>query len=324
VLFRQVGSCVCAGLVAVALSTEAPAQGYPNGPVTLVVPFVAGGTVDQVGRALARGLEKKWGTPVIVENKPGAGMIIGATAVARAKPDGHKLLLNTTNVAINPILFKSLPYDTEKGLAAVTFLAHSPNVLVVRPRLGVKTLQEFIALAKKSVTPLQYASPGKGTAHHFCMELLQIEAGIKLTHITYKGVVPALKAVLTDEVEVYCSDMPGAVEPIRAGSFIPLAVTSAKRVAVAREVPTMVEAGLPKYDNTGFVGIMTTGGTPKAIVDAINRDIQVVIMEPEFQKRFSALGYDMLGGTPGEFTSFISREMQRYRDIAKAVGLEAE
>jgi tripartite-type tricarboxylate transporter receptor subunit TctC len=307
------------------LAAQAQAQGrYPNGPVTLVAPYVAGGSVDQMGRALAQGLEKIWGKPVIVENKPGAGIIVAAASVARAKPDGQKLFFTTTNIAINPILFKSLPYDSEKGLAAVSYLTASPNILVVRPRLGVKTLKELIAFAKKSKTPLQYASPGKGTAHHFCMELLQVEAGIKLTHIAYKGIVPAVRATLTDEVEIYCSDLFGGLEPIKTGGFIPLAVTSAKRVAVLPDVPTMAEAGLPKYDNTGFLGIMTTGGTPKEIIDAINRDIQVVIKEPEFQKRFTALGYDMVGSTADEFGAFIKRETKRYRDLASAVGLQPD
>ena len=323
-LLRQIGLCIC-WFLAAALATQAQAQGqYPNGPVTLVAPFAAGGTVDQVARELARGLEKKWGTPVIVENKPGAGNILAATSVARAKPDGQKLLFATTSISVNPILFKSLPYDIEKGLAAVSYLAASPNVLVVRPRLGIKTLQELIAHATKSATPLQYASVGKGSAHHFCMELLQVEAGIKLTHIAYKGVTPALRAVLSDEVEVYCSDIPGAVEPIKAGNFIPLAVTSAKRLEVLPDVPTMAEAGLPKYDNTGYVGIMTTGGTPKEILEAINRDIQAVIKEPEFQKRFAGLGYDMMGSTPSAFAAFIKSDIERYRNIAKTAGMEAE
>jgi tripartite-type tricarboxylate transporter receptor subunit TctC len=319
------GWCIGAALMATAVITQARAEvHYPNGPVTLIAPFAAGGTVDQVARALAHGLEKKWGTPVIVENKPGAGNILAATAVARAKPDGQTLLFATTNISVNAILFKTLPYDLEKGLAAVSYLAASPNVLVARPRVGVKTLRELIALAKKSPAPLQYASVGKGSAHHICMELFQVEAGVKLTHIAYKGVAPALRAVLSDEVELYCSDIPGAVEPIQTGKFIPLAVTGAKRIAALPNVPTMAEAGLPKYDNTGYVGIMTTGGTPSGILHAINRAIQVVIKEHDFQQRFSGLGYDMLGGTPEEFAAFIKRDIQRYRALAKAAGIQAE
>lgn len=316
---------VCLAAFVAAGITAATAQTpFPNGSVTLVAPFAAGGTVDQVARELARGLEKKWGVSVIVENRPGAGNLLAATTVAQAKPDGQKLLFASTSISVNPTLFKSLPYDPEKGLAAVSYLAASPNVLVVRPGLGVKSLQELIALAKKNKTPLQYASVGKGSAHHFCMELLQIEAGVKLTHLPYKGVAPAVRAVLSDEVPIYCSDIPGAMEPIRQGNFIPLAVTSAKRLAVLPDVPTIAEAGLPKYNNTGYVGIMTTGGTPKAIIDKINRDIQDVIKEPEFQKRFAALGYDMVGGTADQFGEFIKQDTQRYRALAKAAGIEAE
>jgi tripartite-type tricarboxylate transporter receptor subunit TctC len=311
--------CVLAATVA----KPAFAQ-FPNGAVTIIAPFAAGGTVDQVARQLARGLEKKWGVPVLVDNKPGAGNILAATTVAQSRPDGQKLLLATTSISVNPSVYKTLPYDTAKDLSAVSFLASSPNVLVVRPSLNVKTLKELIELAKTSKTPLKYASVGKGSAHHFCMELLQIEAGIKLVHIPYKGVAPAVSAVESDEVPIYCSDAPGAVQPIKDGKFIPLAVTSAKRLAVLPDVPTMAEAGLPKYENSGYVGIMAPGATPKALRESINRDIQDVIKEPDFQRRFSELGYDMVGGSVDGFADFIVHDIARYRDIVKAANIEAQ
>lgn len=309
------------------VATTAPASAAdfkPNGPVTIVAPFAAGGTVDQVARELGRGLEKLWGVPVLVDNKPGAGNILAATAIAQSKPDGQKLLLASTSISVNPSVYKSLPYDTEKDLAAVSYLAASPNVLVVRPKLNIKTLQELIERAKTAKPPLQYASVGKGSAHHFCMELLQIEAGIKMTHIPYKGVSPAVAALLGDEIGIYCSDTPGAMEPIKEGQFIPLAVTSSKRVSVLPDVPTMAEAGLPNYNNSGYVGIMAPGATPKDVREAINRDIQVVIKEPAFQKRFADLGYDMVGGSVDEFTAFIKRDVVRYSDIAKAANIEKQ
>jgi tripartite-type tricarboxylate transporter receptor subunit TctC len=321
------GLCVCALVAAAGLAAQAPAQAqekYPDGPVTLIVPSNPGGPIDQLGRAVAQGLEKAWGKPVIVENKPGGGIIVGATAVARGKPDGKKLLINTVSIAVNPSLFKTLPYNAEKELVGVTYLAHNPYVLVARPRLGVKSVRELIDRAKKSATPLQFASPGKGTAHQYCMEQLQSEAGIKLTHIIYKGVPPALRAVLTDEIEVYCSDIPGALEPIKTGDLIPLAVTFPKRFPLLPDVPTMAEAGLPKVNAAGFYGIMTTAGTPKEIVAAIDRDIQAVIKEPEFQQRFKALIFDKVGGTPAEFNAFIKQETERYRKLSKAVGIEPE
>lgn len=318
-----VGLSAILGVLAVTIATPASAQ-FPNGTVTIIAPFASGGTVDQVARELARGLEKKWGVSVLVDNKPGAGNILAATTVAQSKPDGQKLLLATTSISVNPSVYKTLPYDTEKDLAAVSYLAASPNVLVVRPSLKVKTLQELIDLSKSSPTPLRYASVGKGSAHHFCMELLQIEARIKLIHIPYKGVSPAVAAVQSDEVPIYCSDIPGAVEPIKDGKFIPLAVTSAKRLGVLPNVPTMAEAGLPKYENSGYVGIMAPGGTPKELRETINRDIQDVIKQPDFQRRFSDLGYDMVGGTVDSFADFIKKDVVRYRDIAKAANMEAQ
>jgi tripartite-type tricarboxylate transporter receptor subunit TctC len=307
-----------------ALAVPAQAQFKPNGPVTIVAPFAAGGTVDQVARELGRGLEKKWGVTVLIENRPGAGNILAATAIAQAKPDGQKLLFASTSISINPSVYKALPYDTEKDLAPVSYLAASPNVLVVRPGLNIKTLKELLDLAKTSKPPLQYASVGKGSAHHFCMELLQIESGIKMTHVPYKGVSPALAAVLSDEVGVYCSDIPGAMEPIREGKVIPIGVTSGKRLAVLPDVPTMAEAGLPNYKNEGYVGIMAPGATPKDIREAINHDIQEVIKEPAFYKRFADLGYDMIGSTVDDFGAFIKNDVVRYSEIAKAAHIEKQ
>jgi tripartite-type tricarboxylate transporter receptor subunit TctC len=306
------------------LAVPAQAQFKPTGPVTIVAPFAAGGTVDQVARELGRGLEKKWGVTVLIENRPGAGNILAATAIAQSKPDGQKLLFASTSISVNPSVYKALPYDTEKDLAPVSYLAASPNVLAVRPGLNIKTLKELLDLAKTSKPPLQYASVGKGSAHHFCMELLQIESGIKMTHVPYKGVSPALAAVLSDEVGVYCSDIPGAMEPIREGKLIPIAVTSGKRLAVLPDVPTMAEAGLPNYKNEGYVGIMAPGATPKDIREAINHDIQEVIKEPAFYKRFADLGYDMIGSTVDDFGTFIKNDVVRYSEIAKAAHIEKQ
>jgi tripartite-type tricarboxylate transporter receptor subunit TctC len=318
-------SLILTATLAAAVAAVSPVQAqFPNGTVTIVAPFAAGGTVDQVARELARGLEKKWGVPVLVDNKPGAGNILAATAVAQSRPDGQKLLLASTSISINPSVYKVLPFDNEKDLAPVGYLAASPNVLTVRESVHVKTLKELLDLAKSSKTPLQYASVGKGSAHHFCMELLQIESGVRFVHVPYKGVSPALAAVLSDEVGIYCSDIPGAMEPIKDGKLIPLAVTSAKRVAVLPDVPTMAEAGLPNYNNSGYVGVMAPGGTPKEIREAINRDIQEVIKQPAFQKRFSDQGYDMVGGTVDEFADFIKRDTARYREIAKAANMERQ
>ena len=208
-----------AGLLLVMVAAGFPAHAraeFPERTVKIVVPFDAGGTVDAVARALANRLNAKWNVPVIVENRPGAGNTIGAAAVAKAEPDGYTLLFANTSVSVNPSLFKSLPYDTLRDLAPVVYLSPSPNVLLVQKTLGVSSLNELIALAKtRPATPLSYASVGRGSAHHFCMELLKSEAGIELLHVPYRGVAPAVLAVTRGEVDLYCSDIPGALNLLR-------------------------------------------------------------------------------------------------------------
>jgi tripartite-type tricarboxylate transporter receptor subunit TctC len=219
------------------------AQAFPERTVTLVVPFAAGGTIDVIARVMADKLKAKWNVPVIVENKPGAGNVVGATAVARAAPDGHTLLFANTSVSVNPSLFKSLPFDTERDLAAVIYLFPSPNVLLAQPRLGVNNLQELIALAKSRTEPLTYATVGKGSFHHLSMELFKSEAKVELVHVPYRGVAPAMLGFIRGEVDLYCSDIPGAIGRIQSGELKPLAITSKRRARLLPNVPSMAEAG---------------------------------------------------------------------------------
>ncbi|MGD0023267.1 MAG: tripartite tricarboxylate transporter substrate binding protein [Xanthobacteraceae bacterium] len=299
---------------------------FPERTVSIVVPFEAGGTVDLVARALASRLNAKWGVSVIVVNRPGAGNTIGANAVARAAPDGYTLLLANTSISINPSLYKTLPYDTERDLTPVSFLAPSPNVLLVQKSLGVDTLRELIALAKSrsNSNPLMFASVGKGSFHHFSMEMFKSEAGVELIHVPYKGVASAIVGFRRGDVDLYCSDLPGALPGIRAGEFKPLAVTGAKRVATLPEVPTMAEAGLPHYAAAGYVGVMATGGTPPDVLAKLNKDINEVVAEPEFRDQFSALGYDMVGSTIEEFAAFLKEDIERYKRLVKTIGATAD
>jgi tripartite-type tricarboxylate transporter receptor subunit TctC len=286
-----------------------------------VVPFEAGGTVDTVARALAERLKVKWQVPVIVENRPGAGNIMGATAVAQAAPDGYTLLLANTSISVNPSLYKTLPYDTKRDLAPVVFLAPSPNVLLVQKKLGVDSVKDLIALAKsRAGRPLTFASVGKGSFHHFSMELFKLEAGVDLLHVPYKGVTSAMLAFIRGDIDLYCSDLPGALPGIRSGDLKPLAVTGATRVATLPDVPTMREAGLPNYAAVGYVGIMTTGGAPPAVIKTLNAAINEVIREDEFNRRFSALGYQMTGGSIEEFASFLERDIARYAALMTSLG----
>ncbi len=314
-----------AGLVC-AWSLSAPARAeFPERTIKIVVPFEAGGTVDTVARALADRLKAKWQVPVIVENRPGAGNIIGAQAVAKAEPDGYTLLLANTSISVNPSLYKTLPYDTNRDLAPVVFLAPSPNVLLVQKRLHVATLADLIALAKSRTDhPLTFASVGKGSFHHVSMELFRVAAGIELVHVPYKGVAPAMLAFIRGDVDLYCSDIPGALAGIRSGDLEALAVTSASRIATLPEVPTMREAGLPDYAAIGYVGVMVTGGTPPAVIKTLNAAINEVIGANDFNRRFAELGYDMKGGSAEEFSDFLARDIARYAELMKSLGGQIE
>jgi tripartite-type tricarboxylate transporter receptor subunit TctC len=311
-------------LALVAIFAAGPAQAFPERTVTLVVPFAAGGTIDVVARVMADRLKAKWNVPVIVENKPGAGNVVGATAVARAAPDGHTLLFANTSVSVNPSLFKSLPFDTERDLSAVIYLFPSPNVLLAQPRLGASNVKELIGLAKSRTQPLTYASVGKGSFHHLAMELFKSEAGIDLVHVPYRGVAPAMLGFIRGEVDLYCSDLPGAIGRIQSGELKPLAITSKRRARLLPDVPSMAEAGLPNYDASGYVGIVTTGGTPPDVLQKLNQAIGEVVNEPEFRDRFAATGYEVATGSVEEFARFLKADIAMYARLTKEAGITPE
>src|SRR3954454_24376546 len=314
-----------AGFLATLLYPVLAHAEFPDRTVKIVVPFDAGGSIDTVARALAQRLNDKWNVPVIVENRPGAGNTIGANAVAKAAPDGYTLLYANTSISTNPSLFKALPYDTLRDLAPVTYLSPSPNVLLAQKTLGVGTLKDLLALAKsRQDRPLSYASVGKGSAHHFCMELLKSEAGIPLLHVPYRGVAPAVVAVTRGEVDLFCSDITAALGLLQGDKVIPLAITSRKRSPALPDVAPFAELGLSNYEQTGYVGIMVTGGTPAPIVAKLNASINEVLHEPEFSKKFTALGYDMVGGTVDGFEKFLKNDIEFYRRLTQAAGLTAE
>jgi tripartite-type tricarboxylate transporter receptor subunit TctC len=306
-------------LITAVLAGPAAAE-FPEHTVKIVAPFEAGGTVDAAARFLANRLNVKWRVPVIVENRPGAGNIVGATAVAQAPSDGYTLLFANTSISVNPSLYKSLPYDTAKDLAPVVFLSASPNVLLAQKSLGVTTLPQLIALAKSRPQPMTFASVGKGSFHHIAMEMFKLAAGLDLLHIPYKGAAPAMLAFLRGDIDLYCSDLPGAIGPIGNGVVTPLATTGALRPGVLPELPTMAEAGLAGFAATGYIGVMTTGGTRREVVAKLNAAINEVIREPGVAAHFAALGYEMTGGTAEEFAAFIRENTARYARVIRAIG----
>jgi len=312
--------------VASVLPSVTPARAeFPERTVRIVVPFDAGGTVDAVARALANRLNGKWSVPVIVENRPGAGNTTGAAAVAKAEPDGYTLLFANTSISVNPSLFKSLPYDTLRDLSPVVYLSPSPNVLLVQKELGVASLKALIELAReRKDQPLSYASVGRGSAHHFCMELLKSEAGIDLVHVPYRGVAPAVLAVTRGEVDLYCSDIPGAINLLQGGKVTALGITSQRRSPVLPDIPPIAQEGLPHYAATGYIGIMVTGGTPPDIVHKLNGAINDVVRDADFSRTFATFGYEMTGGTAEAFADFLKEDIERYRKLTMSAGIAPE
>jgi tripartite-type tricarboxylate transporter receptor subunit TctC len=312
-----------AGLLGMLLSPLAARAEFPDHTVKIVVPFDAGGSIDTVARALAQRLNEKWKVPVIVENRPGAGNTIGALAVAKASPDGYTLLYANTSISTNPSLFKTLPYDTLKDLAPVTYLSLSPNVLLVQRSLGVDTLKDLLALAKsRQATPMTYASVGKGSAHHLCMELLKSEAGIPLLHVPYRGVAPAVLAVTRGEVDMFCADVTAALGLLQGDKVKALAITSRKRAPALPDVAPFAEQGLPNYEQTGYVGIMVTGGTPPEVIAKLNTEIAKVMQSPEMKKQLLAQGVEARTSTPEQFGALMRSEAAKWGKIIADAGIK--
>jgi tripartite-type tricarboxylate transporter receptor subunit TctC len=300
------------------------AQSYPNKPIRFVVPFPPGGSADALARLMGVRLTAALGQPVVVENKPGAGGILGADTVAKAAADGHTLLFANTNIAINPSLYKSLPYDTATAFAPVIHMVNVPNLLLVADDVKANKLSDLIALAKADPKALNYASAGSGTFPHLAMELFKLHAGVSITHIPYKGAAPALNSLLAKEVQVLSNDLVSATQHVKAGKIKVLAITSATRSAVFPDVPTMAEAGLKDYAAVGWQGVMVPAGTPAATINRLNSEINKVLLDPEVRNGLTGQGLDVMGGSVQQFADFVRRDTERWRPAVEASGAKAD
>ncbi len=306
--------------------TGAPAhaQDYPNRPLRIVVPFPAGGSADALARTIGQRLTESMGQPVVIENKPGAGGILGADTVAKAAPDGYTLLFANTNIAINPSLYKSLPYDTAKAFTPVVLMVQVPNLLLVAEDLKANGVSELIALAKANPNTLNYASAGNGTFPHLAVELFKLHAGITLTHVPYKGAAPALNALLAKEVQVLSNDLVNAVQHVKTGKVRALAITGSKRSSVMPDVPTMAEAGLKDYVAVGWQGIMVPAGTPPAVITRLNTEINKALGDSSLRGTLSAQGLDVIGGSVQQFADFVRQDTERWRGAVEASGAKVD
>jgi len=317
---------VAGGLACVSvLAGSAWAQAFPSKQVTLVVPFPPGGGPDVAARLIAEKLAPRLGQPVVVENRPGAGALLGASFVAKAAPDGHTLLLTPNTMAISPHV---LPpgagggVDVNKDLLPVIAPATTPLVLVASPSLGVNNLKGLLEQARKG--GLAYGSPGNGSPMHFAGEMFKRSAGVDLLHVPYKGVAPSLNAALAGEVKLLYTGVGGALQHIKAGKLVPLALTEKSRSSLLPDVPTATEQGVGQVEVNAWYGVFAPAATPAAVVQRINQEINAVIKLPDVRERLLGAGVEPLGGTPQVLADFMKADTQRYGQLARELGVKAD
>jgi tripartite-type tricarboxylate transporter receptor subunit TctC len=314
-------------LAAAAVSPVALAQAWPSQPIRLVVPYPAGGGTDFFARTVAPGMGEALGQPVIVENRPGASGIIGATAVARQLPaDGHTFLLgDMTTYAVNPSMFAKLSYDPLKDLAPVTMTATFDFLLVVNPKvLPVNNVQELVALAARTPAGINYASPSIGTTHHLATELLARQTGMKLVAITYKGGGPAVQDLLGGQVGMMFLDRASARKFIEAGKLRAIAAAGGKRIAAFPDLPTLAEQGVKGFAVEGWQGFTVRAGTPQPVIRALHAAYLKAIAPADIQRKLEEAGVDVVGGSPEQFTAYIQAETAKWRTVITERGIKAE
>jgi tripartite-type tricarboxylate transporter receptor subunit TctC len=315
----------CGGALAVLAGLPVRADTYPGQTIKLIVPYPAGGTTDLLGRMVADQLQSGLGGAVIVENKPGAGTTIGAEQVARAAPDGYTLLLATsTTLAINKTLYRNLPYDPVKDFTPIALVAGVPFALIVNPMIPAKTLPEFIAYAK-SKPGLAYGSAGNGSPHHLGAEMLKTAAGIEVSHVAYRGSVPAMFDVIAGHISFMVMDLQPALPQIKEGGVRVLGVTTATRVDVAPEIPTLAESGLKGFELVAWQGVVGPAALPRPIVDQLAAEIRKLVDNPATRDKFKLLALQSLpDSTPDSFAAYVKTEVDRWATIVKASGAELE
>jgi tripartite-type tricarboxylate transporter receptor subunit TctC len=301
------------------------AQNYPARPLRLIVPTAPGGGTDFTGRLVAAKLSETMGQQVVVENRGGGGGSVGADNAAKATADGYTLLLGSIAThAVNPALYKKLPYDHLKDFASVSLIGTVPNALVVHPSLPVKSMQEFITYAKANPGKINYGSSGVGSPPHLSMELLRSMTGINLVHVPYKGAGPALADLLGGQVQAMCTSLAGLINFVKSGRVRALGVTTAKRNPQLPDVPTIVESGVPGYEVTIWYAVFAPVATPKAIVDKLNAEMVKALNSSEMKERMALQGMDPAPSTPAELTAFVKVETAKWAKAAKDSGATAE
>ena len=301
----------------------ANAQNYPSKPIRIIVPQSAGGSSDLVARPLAAQLTQLLGQTVVVENRPGAGSVIGTDLVAKAPPDGYTLLVVAASVTMSPSLYK-LPFDPVRDLAPISQLTSLPNILVVHPSLPVKSVKELIAFVKARPGQLNFGSSGVATGTHLSMELLMHMTGMKMVHIPYKGGSLNVNALIAGETQVNFSTISTAIQHVKSGRLRALAVSTIKRSAAAPEVPTVDEAGVKGYDYSSWIGLLAPAKTPPAIINRLNAEANKAVHTPDVKAILAVEASEAVGTTPEEFDAIMKREVARWLQVVKAAGIKGE
>ena len=303
----------------------AHAQNYPSRPITLVIPFAPGGSTSIVGRGVADKMGELLGEKIVVDNRPGAGGTVGTKAVAKSEPDGYTLLLGYTGtLAIGPSLYKNPGYDPRKDFAPIGMIGNAPNSLVVHPSFPAKTLAELIAYAKANPGKVNFGSAGAGTASHISGEYFASAAGIKLVHIPYKGTGPVLTDLLGGHIPMAFAPVPASHSNVAAGKLRALAVTSATRSGLMPEVPTIAESGLAGFDASLYYGLVAPAGTPKPVIDKLNKALRDALASDEVKRQLGNDGTDITPGTPEDYAALIDKDEKKWAGLVKASGVEQE
>jgi len=301
------------------------ARTYPTKPVRVINPFAAGGPVDIVGRTVAQELSREWGQPVIVDNRPGAGTTVGAALVARATPDGYTVLVTSVSTAVAASIYRNLPFDAARDFAPVAILAQTPLVFAIHPAVQAKSVQEFIVFVRAKPGQVSYGSAGQGTITHLAGELFKSLARLDvLLHVPYKGGAPSVAAAAAGEVQAVFDQSVAVLPQARAGKLRAIGVTSARRIDIAPEIPTFVEAGVPGFEVIVWNAILAPGGTPRRVVEVLNADINRVLKQTDVRERLNGIGLEPVGGTAADFSVYFKSEIARWAKVSKEAGVKIE
>ena len=319
---KRLAICTLALAATVAGMPECMAQNYPNGPLRIVSPYPPGGGTDILARTLGQKLNERFNQPAVVENRSGANGTVGAAFVAKSAPDGHTMLVVPAGYAANPSLYKNLPFDQARELAAVSLIASGPLVLVVHPSLPVKSVKELIALAKAQPGALNIGSAGNGSLPHLSAELFNTMAGIKIVHIPFKGSGAAVIDVLSGQVPIYFMNVLQSLPMIKSGKLRPLGVSSPQRSAIAPDLPSIAEAGLKGFDMTNWYGLLVQGATPRDTINKLQQEVTRILNLPELKERLAGEGMTVVGSTAEQFVEFLASETAKFNRIIQTAGIK--